>query len=167
MTTSLPETSMRYLFLTVLILAACERRADNVVVDTLSTDTVARAGQDRDPAMKAVPDRLLGTWTAKGYDEGSDRAQEFTMSWTRSPDGSMVGTISFRPGETYDVKVVSVSDTVIVYESAPHRSPTLNAQVVTRSRARVVGDTLVGTYEAKATQSGKTLRGRFTATRTK
>jgi hypothetical protein len=157
---------MRYLLLTALVLAACERRGDNVVVDTATTsDTVAPTARDRDPAMAAVPERLLGTWTAKGYDEGSKRAQEFTMSWTRSPDGSMVGTISFRPGETYDVKVVSASDTVIVYESAPHRSPTLNAQVVTRTQARVVGDTLMGTYEAKPTRGGKALRGRFTATR--
>jgi hypothetical protein len=61
--------------------------------------------------------------------------------------------------------VVSTSDTMIVYESEPHRSPTLKAQVVTRTQARLVGDSLLGTYEAKAQQGGKVLRGRFTATR--
>jgi hypothetical protein len=53
---------------------------------------------------------------------------------------------------------------MIVYESEPHRSPTLKGQVVTRTQARFVGDSLVGTYAARATQGGKVLRGRFTAT---
>jgi hypothetical protein len=63
------------------------------------------------------------------------------------------------------VKVVSTGDSTFVYQSDPHRSPTLNTQVVTRTEARMVGDTLTGTYVARATQGGKTLRGRFTAVR--
>lgn len=157
---------MRYLLCAALALAACERRdagrdiraAGDTVIDTL---TAPRTGQ----AMSAVPDRLLGTWTAQGYDAGSKRGQPFTITWARAPDGSLGGTISFRGGETYDVKVVSTSDTAIVYESEPHRSPTLKAQVVTRTKARFVGDSLIGTYEAKAQSGGKVLRGRFTATR--
>jgi hypothetical protein len=155
---------MRYLLCTALALAACERRETaRTPGDTVAADTIASAPADR--AMSAVADRLLGTWTAQGYDAGSSRPQEFTITWTRAPDGSLVGTIAFRPGETYQVKVVSTSDTTIVYESEPHRSPTLKAQVVTRTQARFVGDSLVGTYAARATQSGKVLRGRFTATR--
>jgi hypothetical protein len=115
--------------------------------------------------MSAVPDRLLGTWTAQGYDAGSKRGQQFTITWTRAPDGGLVGTIAFKPGETYDVKVVHTGDTTIVYESEPHHSPTLNSQVVTRTEARLVGDSLTGTYEARATEGGKTLKGRFTAKR--
>jgi hypothetical protein len=131
--------------------------------DTMATDTaMAPAGQA--PAMTAVADRLLGTWTAKGYDAGSNRAQPFTLTWTRNPDGSMAGTIAFKTGETYKVKVISTSDTMIVYQSEPHRSPTLKGQVVTRTQAKFVGDTLVGTYTAKATKGGKVLKGRFTAT---
>jgi hypothetical protein len=114
--------------------------------------------------MSAVPDRLLGSWSAKGYDAGSSRAQPFTINWTRSPDGSLAGTVAFERGEKYNVKVVSTGDSTFVYESEPHQSPTLKAQVVTRTRARLVGDTLTGTYEAKA-KSGKVLKGRFTATR--
>jgi hypothetical protein len=154
---------MRYLLCAALLLAACERR-DTVARDTLGADTLAPAAAP-DKAMSAVPDRLLGSWTAKGYDAGSTRPQEFTINWTRAPDGSLTGTIAFQPGETYKVKVVSLSDTTIVYESEPHRSPTLKSQVVTRTEARFVGDSLVATYAARATTGGKVLRGRFTATR--
>jgi hypothetical protein len=114
--------------------------------------------------MTAVPDRLLGSWTAKGYDAGSKTAQPFTINWTRAPDGSLGGTIAFQGGEQYKVKVVSTGDSTFVYESEPHNSPTLKAQVVTRTQARLVGDTLVGTYEAKA-KTGKVLKGTFKATR--
>ena len=154
---------MRYLLCTALLLAACQRRetASGVPRDTLVTDTAAPATA---PAMSAVPDRLVGSWTALGYDAGSTKAQRFTLTWDRAPDGSLVGVIAFKPGDTYKVKVVSTSDTMIVYESEPHRSPTLKGQVVTRTQARFVGDSLVGTYTARATKGGKVLRGRFTAT---
>jgi hypothetical protein len=156
---------MRYLLCIALLLAACERRetARNAATDTLATDTAAPTAAAPDRAMAAVPDRLLGTWNAQGYDAGSTRAQRFTLTWTRAPDGSLVGTIAFQPGETYKVHVVSTSDTMIVYESDPHQSPTLKKQVVTRTQARFVGDSLVGTYVATP-KGGKALRGRFTAT---
>jgi hypothetical protein len=158
------ETSMRYLLCTIVLLAACERRdtARDAARDTLAGDTAAAApGQ----TMSAVPDRLLGTWTAQGYDAGSNRPQQFTITWTRAPDGGLVGTIAFSPGATYNVKVISTTDSTITYESEPHRSPTLKAQVVTRSEARLMGDSLAGTYVARATEGGKVLRGRFTAKR--
>ncbi len=150
---------MRYLLCTAFLLAACERRE----TAREPADTTPAVAPARDTAMTAVEDRLLGTWTARGYDQGSNKAQQFTLTWTRAPDGSLAGNIAFRPGETYNVKVVSLGDTTIVYQSEPHRSPTLKAQVVTRTEARFVGDSLVGTYEAKATEGGKVLRGRFTA----
>jgi hypothetical protein len=159
---------MRYLLCTALILAACGR-ADNGretrALDTMAADTTARTAPAPDRAMSAVPDRLLGTWTAQGYDAGSTRPQRFTITWSRAPDGGLTGVIAFRPGETYNVKVVSAEDSTIVYESEPHRSPTLKGQVVTRTTARIVGDSLIGTYEAKATEGGKVLRGRFGAKR--
>lgn len=148
---------MRYLLYTAFVLLACERR------DTTRDAPPADSAPAATPAMSAVPDRLLGTWTAEGYDAGSNRAQRFTITWTRAPDGGPLGTIAFRPGETYDVKVVSSTDTTVVYESEPHQSPTLKAQVVTRTQARLVKDSLLGTYEARATEGGKVLRGRFTA----
>ena len=158
---------MRYLLLAVLILAACERRDSGREVSTIDSviDTL-ESGADtaRSQTMTAVPDRLLGSWTAKGYDAGSTRAQPFTINWTRAPDGSLGGTIAFQGGEQYKVKIVSTGDSTFVYESEPHRSPTLKADVVTRTEARLVGDTLVGTYQAKA-KTGKVLKGTFKATR--
>lgn len=158
---------MRYALLVLLLLPACERRdttrdvsAADTLIDTLEPATDAAPSQ----TMTAVPDRLLGSWTAKGYDAGSSRAQTFTINWTRAPDGSLGGTIAFQGGAQYKVKIVSTGDSTFVYESEPHASPTLKAQVVTRTQARLVGDTLVGNYEAKA-KTGKVLKGTFKATR--
>lgn len=158
---------MRYLLLILLTLPACERR--DTARDVSSTDSVidtleAASDTTRSQSMTAIPDRLIGSWTAKGYDAGSNRAQTFTIDWTRAPDGSLGGTIAFQGGEKYKVKVVSTGDSTFVYESEPHRSPTLKADVVTRTEARLVGDTLVGTYQAKA-KTGKVLKGTFKATR--
>lgn len=149
---------MRYLLCTIFLLAACERR--DTARDTVPADSAPAA----EPAMSAVPDRLLGTWTAQGYDQGSTRAQRFSITWSRAPDGSLTGVVAFTPGTKYNVKVVSTGDSTIVYESEPHPSPTLKAQVVTRTEARLVGDSLLGNYEARATEGGKVLRGRFGAT---
>jgi hypothetical protein len=155
---------MRYLLCTLLVLAACERRSETardttrMGNDTVATDTTGAPAQ----TMAAVPDRLLGTWTAQGYDAGSKRAQPFTITWSRAPDGSLAGVIAFRSGERYNVKVVSTGDSTIVYQSDPHRSPTLKTRVVTRTTAKMVGDSLTGTYTAKGS---KVLRGRFIAVR--
>lgn len=154
---------MRYLLYTAFVLCACGR--SETARDTRATDTAAPSAPAPTQAMSAVPDRLLGMWTAQGYDAGSSRAQQFTITWSRQPDGSLAGVIAFRPGETYKVKVVSTGDSTIVYESEPHHSPTLKGQVVTRTQARLVGDSLMGTYEARGTKGGKVLRGRFTAKR--
>ncbi len=155
---------MRFLLCIALVLAACERR-DDTARDAASIDTLAPATTRPDRAASAVADRLVGTWTAQGYDQGSTKPQQFTITWDRSPDGGLTGRIAFKPGTTYNVKLVSTSDSTFVYESEPHQSPTLKAQVVTRTEARVVGDSLVGTYVAKAQTGGKTLRGRFIAKR--
>ena len=80
---------MRYLLLVLLTLPACERR--DTARDVSSTDSIIdtlEPGSDttRSQAMTAISDRLLGSWTAKGYDAGSNRAQTFTIDWTRAPD---------------------------------------------------------------------------------
>jgi hypothetical protein len=149
---------MRYLLCTLLLLPACERR--DAARDTVPADSAPAAT----PAMAPVADRLIGTWTAEGFDEGSTKSQQFTITWNTAPDGSLAGVIAFKPGASYNVKVVSTGDSTIVYESEPHNSPTLKAQVVTRTEARLVGDSLLGTYEARATKGEKVLRGRFAAT---
>ena len=151
---------MRYLLLTALLFAACGRR-DAARSDTEPGDTAPVAT----PAMSAVPDKLLGTWTAEGRDEGSTKTDKFTITWTRAPNGGPVGTISFKPGQSYNIKVVSSEDSVIVYESEPHHSPTLKTKVVTRTQVRLAGDSIFGNYEAKAVQGDKVLRGEFRARR--
>ena len=161
---------MRYLLCTAFALAACGR-ADNARTqagDTALADTAAApaAVPAPTPDRAALASSLEGTWNAEGSDSGSTRTQKFTVTWSRTPDGELVGKIAFRPGETYNVKVVSTSDSSFVYESEPHRSPTLKADVVTRTEARVSGDSLTGNYEARAATTGKTLRGRFTARKT-
>jgi len=158
---------MRYLLCTALALAACGRTetARDTRTDTSAADTGAAMNPAPAQAMTAVSDRLIGSWQGQGLDAGSTKAQRFTLTWERAPDGGLKGTIAFQPGESYAVKLVSASDTTIVYESDPHRSPTLKGEVVTRTRARFVGDSLVGTYLARSTQGGRVLRGRFTATR--
>jgi hypothetical protein len=157
---------MRYLLCTAFALAACGRpdtaRTDaaDTAADTMAAPAPAPAPTP-DPA--ALAGKLEGTWNAEGKDSGSTRSQKFTIAWSRAPDGGLTGKIAFRPGETYNVKVVSSSDSTFVYESEPHRSPTLKAEVVTRTEARLSGDSLTGSYEARAATTGKTLRGRFTA----
>jgi hypothetical protein len=155
------ESIMRYLLLIAFVLTACERR------DTARDDQPADTMPSPAPGetMTPVGDRLIGTWNARGVDVGGKSPQQFTMTWERAPDGGLVGRIAFQPGESYTVKVVSTTDSTIVYESEPHQSPTLKAQVVTRSEARLVGDSLSGTYEARAQTGGKVLRGKFTAVR--
>ena len=64
---------MRYLLYTAFVLAACGRA--DTARDTKATDTAAPAAPPPGQAMSAVPDRLLGMWTAQGYDAGSSRAQ--------------------------------------------------------------------------------------------
>jgi hypothetical protein len=157
---------MRYLLCAVLVLAACDR-ADTAREaqrpDTTSVPPAAAPAPTLDTAAFAA--RLVGTWEAQGYDSGATRPQRFTLTWTQVPEGGLTGQIAFQPGEKYGVKVVSMSDSTLVYESEPHRSPTLKAEVVTRTEARLAGDSLTGTYEARAAAGEKVLRGRFTAAR--
>jgi hypothetical protein len=156
---------MRYLLCALLTVAACGRAdtgREASRADTTPAPPPAPAAAQPDTAALAA--RLVGTWEAQGYDSGSTRPQRFTIAWSRSPAGGLTGQIAFRSGEKYAVKVVSLSDSSLVYESEPHRSPTLKAEVVTRTEARLAGDSLTGSYEARATAAeGKVLRGRFTA----
>jgi hypothetical protein len=161
---------MRYLICTALALAACDRAdtardarpADTAAAPVAADTTPAPPAPGQDTMLAA---RLVGTWTAQGYDSGTTRPQRFTITWSRAPEGGLTGQIAFRGGEKYNVKVVSTSDSTLVYESEPHRSPTLKTEVVTRTEARLSGDSLNGTYEARAAAGEKILRGRFTAAR--
>jgi hypothetical protein len=157
---------MRYVICALLIVTACDRTEDTARDARTADTTPAPAAPAPAPDTAALAAALVGTWDAQGYDSGATRPQRFTITWSRSPEGGLMGQIAFRPGEKYAVKVVSMSDSSLEYESEPHRSPTLQAEVVTRSEARLSGDSLTGTYEARATAGeDKVLRGRFTAAR--
>lgn len=158
---------MRYLIGAVLLATACnrtERRPEAPPADTAATAPAAAAPAPA-PDTAAIAAKLAGTWNAEGYDSGSTKPQKFTITWNRAADGGLTGRIAFEKGESYNVKVVSLSDSAVSYESEPHRSPTLKAQVVTRTEARFSGDSLTGTYEARAEGGDKVLRGRFGAAR--
>jgi hypothetical protein len=155
---------MRCLICVVLAVAACKREpAVRETERAEITPTPSAAAAVPDTAAFAA--RLVGTWTAEGYDSGATKPQRFTLTWSRDSAGGLAGEIAFHPGEKYRVKVVSMGDSAVVYESEPHRSPTLKAEVVTHTEARLSGDSLAGTYEARATAGGKVLRGRFSAAR--
>jgi hypothetical protein len=162
---------MRFLLCTVLALAACNRSKSEFGgrTDTTTTaapaDTMAPAPTAAAPAAELAP-KLEGTWKAVGYDSGSTRPSRFTIVWQKAPDGSLVGTITPASGPKYEVRIVSSSDSGFVQESAPHRSPTLGVEVVTHTEARLTGDSLTGTYQAKATTGSKSLSGKFSAKRT-
>jgi hypothetical protein len=163
------EVSMRCLLCAVLALAAC-RRAETPR-ETQRADTTPSPPAPSAAALSPSQDtaafaRLVGTWDAQGYDSGSTRPQRFTLTWSRAPEGGLTGQVAFKPGEKYRVKIVSISDNnTVVYESEPHRSPTLKTDVVTHTEARLSDDSLTGTYEARATAGEKVLRGRFSAAR--
>jgi hypothetical protein len=158
---------MRYLICAALALTACRRQ--NAAREAQSADPTpsppAAAAPTPAQDTAAFAARLVGRWNGEGVDSGATRPQRFTLTWSRDSAGALVGEIAFRPGEKYRVKVVSMSDSTVVYESEPHRSPTLKADVVTHTEARLSADSLTGTYEARATAGGKVLRGRFGAAR--
>jgi hypothetical protein len=110
--------------------------------------------------------RLAGTWHGHRTTPLSIKADSFTMSWKKAPDGHMAGTIATAGETKYPVNVVWSSDTAFIYESAPHVSALLHERVVTRGTVHFAGNQLNGTFEARPTKyEGKTTTGTFTALR--
>jgi hypothetical protein len=125
--------------------------------------TAPRPAQD----TTKLSSRLAGTWTGEVTNSGSARAQRLSMVWRKAPDGHMTGTVVSASGAKYPVNVVWSSDTAFIAESAPHRSPLLGTNVVTRSVFHFKAHALEGTFEARpTTYSAETLTGHFTVTRT-
>ncbi|HZM25765.1 MAG TPA: hypothetical protein VFB89_00205 [Gemmatimonadales bacterium] len=110
--------------------------------------------------------RLTGTWHGRRTTPISIRADSFTMSWKRAPDGHMAGTVATAGEAKYPVNVVWSSDTAFIYESGPHMSALLHERVITRATVHFDGNQLNGTFEARPTKyEGKTTTGTFTALR--
>jgi hypothetical protein len=125
--------------------------------------TAARAAQD----TTQLASRLAGTWTGQVTNSGSARAQRLTLVWRKTPDGHMAGMVVAASGAKYPLHVVWSSDTAFICESAPHKSPLLGENVVTRSLVHFDAHALEGTFEARpTTYGGRTLTGHFSVTRT-
>lgn len=125
--------------------------------------TASGAAQD----TTQLASRLAGTWTGQVTNSGSARPQRLTMVWQKAPDGHMTGTVVPASGAKYPVNVVWSSDTAFIWESAPHKSPLLDRNVVTRSLVHFKAHALEGTFEARPTRyGGTTLTGDFSLTRT-
>ena len=167
---------MRYLPCTTLcalaILSACAKKESGR--GAAATDTSAAAPAAAPPAAPAsstsasagAASKLVGTWTAVGYDSGSTRPSHFTVIYQQGTGGGLTGRVTFAgSGPKYNVKIVSIADSGFVQESDPHQSPTLKKEVVTRTEARFAGDSMSGTFEARPTKGGNPLHGRFTAKR--
>ena len=166
---SLPCTTL----CAVLILSACAKKESER--GAAATDTAAAAAPAPPSAAPAsstsasagAASKLVGTWTAVGYDSGSTRASHFTVVYRQGTGGGLTGRVTFAgSGPKYNVKIVSVTDSGFVQESDPHQSPTLKKEVVTRTEARFSGDSMSGTFEARPTKGGNPLHGRFSAKRT-
>jgi hypothetical protein len=167
---------MRFLPCTTLcalvILSACAKKESERGAAATDTSAAAPAAAPAAPASStsagaAAASKLVGTWTAVGYDSGSTRASHFTVVYHQGTGGDLTGTVTFAgSGPKYNVRIVSITDSGFVQESDPHQSPTLKKDVVTHTEARFTGDSMSGTFEARPTKGGSPLHGRFTAKRT-
>jgi hypothetical protein len=138
---------------------------------------LAGAGAHPDPHRTTSTDRttvdstalarqLVGHWKGTRHEAGSAAGHRFTMSWKTASDGHLAGTVEPAAGPAYETNVVWSSDTGFVTESAPHRSPELNEEVVTRMVAHLKGDSLSGKFEMRPmTYRGRSAAGNFTAAR--
>jgi hypothetical protein len=60
---------------------------------------------------------------------------------------------------------VTMSDTAFVLESQPYMDRQSKMEVVDHVEGRMVGDSMVGTFEMRPTKGGKPTTGRWTAHR--
>jgi hypothetical protein len=110
--------------------------------------------------------KLAGKWSVTRYDSTPSAGRRFTMQWKKEADGTLSGSVTMPKGPSYATRVVWSSDTAFISESAPHQSPELHEQVVTRMVSHFKGDSLSGTYELRPmSYRGRTESGRFVAGR--
>ena len=158
---------MRIILGSVLVLAACSNPDTDRASITTDTGAAAPAEVPAAPAASGAASKLVGTWEGRGYEEGDKKGTRYTAVRRLSEDGTVTGTLTIpSSGSKYNFKTISMTESTFVQESEPHRSPTLKTEVITRTEGRFAGDSMWGTYEARATAGGKTLRGRFVAKRT-
>lgn len=100
--------------------------------------------------------RYAGTWEGRSHRSDSDTGVAFTIQLSADSQGTLSGTLAFTGTgmPAIPVRPVAVSESTLVIEFGPYQSPTANAEVITRSEGRLVGDSLVGTYVALPTAGG-------------
>lgn len=144
------------LVLAAMIAVAAQPRLAHAII-------AARPAQD----TTKLSSRLAGTWTGAVTNAGSGIAQPLSMIWRKGPAGHTIGTVVSASGARYPVHVVWSSHTAFIAESAPHPSPLLGPNVVTRSFIHLKAHALEGIFEARSTRySAETLTGHFRLTRT-
>lgn len=110
--------------------------------------------------------QLVGNWKGTRYEAGASAGHHFTMSWKKTSDGHLVGTVAPATGPTYETNLVWSSDTGFVAVSSPHQSKELDEAVVTRMVAHLKDDSLSGKFEMRPmTYRGRSEAGNFTAAR--
>ncbi len=118
---------------------------------------VAACAREKPRAPVSVAERYAGTWKGRSFRSASDTGIPFTTQMTASAEGALSGTLSFTGLSTpaIPMRTIELTDSTIVFEIGPYQSPTANTEVITRSEARLAGDSLWGTYEMLPTRGGE------------
>jgi hypothetical protein len=118
----------------------------------------------RAPSDTGLAAKLVGKWDGTRFDSSATSGRKFTMTWKQDTTSALIGTVTMVDGSSYPVRVVWSSDTGFVTESAPHQSPGLKEEVVTRTVSHLKGDSLWGAFEARPmSYQGRTEQGHFSA----
>jgi len=112
--------------------------------------------------------QMTGTWEGRSFRSASDTAVPWTNVLTVGSDGALTGSLTFTGTNQPPVamRMVALTDSTISWELGPFYSPTVGAEVTSRTEARYAGDSLWGTFEARPTAGGEPVRGTFAAKRT-
>lgn len=117
---------------------------------------VAACAREKPRAPISAAERYAGTWEGRSVRDGSDSGVSFTLQMTASAGGVLSGTLAFTGATTppIAVRTIELTDSMLVYEIGPYESPTVHKEVITRSEARVAGDSLWGVYVMLPTAGG-------------
>lgn len=106
--------------------------------------------------------RIAGHWSGRRTSSTAKQSGKMTMMLKQADEGGLEGSVDVAGAPAFPVQVVWSSDTAFILESAPHKSPDLHEQVVTRSLVHFKGDSLTGKFESRPMRyEGKTATGKF------
>lgn len=131
----------------------------------------ACAPGDRPRGGAAGPaQKYAGTFEGRSYRSASDTGTPFRIIAAVAPDGTLRGTLWFTavdtPAPPIPVRARFVSDTGLVNEIGPYRSPAAKRDVVTIATGKLRGDSLNGTFEMRPPGGGDViLHGAFRSKR--